>query len=449
MTSRDRRYQPQRGRGWYRSAFLILAVVPLALVVPLVVGSLLLGILALVTGVVVGVALISSFEGRRSSRKVTIGQSEADVMQDSAHVPDEEPTLASPLARSPRGGGHRTPADSCGGGCADVTRRPVALVTPSLPERIPPPDDHSAAGTGEGVGARAIDRRPTDPPVLEGGTAAGRRPWRLPAGQVQSGIAADAAQLGDLEVRAASVIGPGHRCDEPATARQDAYALMRARSGSHLIVAVADGVSSSASSEIGARVAVSAAARTLHQALEVSPDPERLAADTLFNEVAGEMVGTGRSRALDDSALCSLLIVAVIPAVAQPDGSRRVWTAQVGDVSLWLHGRNGWSQRTGRSKRGLNRNKVDAVLPFNPDQVVAGFVDVEPGQGVAVMTDGLGDTLSDVATAGPFFAACWARPPHLAGFVSDLCFDALGQNDDRTAVVVWCGQNTWQGEEPV
>lgn len=281
----------------------------------------------------------------------------------------------------------------------------------------------------------------TEPPVFESGTAAGRSPWRLPTRQAQSGIAADAARLGDLEVRAASVIGPGHRCEEPATARQDAYALMPTNSGSHLIVAVADGVSSSTSSDLGARVAVSAAVRILHRELEVSPEPHRLAADALFTKVAGEMVGTGRSRDLDARALCSVLIVAVVPTVAQYNGLRRVWTAQVGDVSLWLHGRGGWRQQTGRAKTGLDRNKVEAVLPFNPDQAVSGFVDVQSGEGVAVMTDGMADTLSDVVAAKPYFADRWARPPHLARFVFDLCFDAPGQKDDRTAVVVWCGRN--------
>lgn len=427
MTSRTHLAPLQRSRGWYRWTSLILAVVPLALVMPLIGGSPLLGTAALITGIVAGVAVISApaYGSRRSRKTVTIGRSDADVTQGHPPVPDKEPPPLPP-EHYKTAGGDRAPAvvgnpavGRYGGGGPDVTGRPVGPVMPSRPEHTP------------------------SPPVLEGGTTAGRRPWRLPPGQVQSGIAADAAQLGDLEVRAASVIGPGHRCDEPATARQDAYALMRARSGSHLIVAVADGLSSSPNSEIGARVAVSAAARTLHRALEASQDLERLEADTLFREVAGEMVGTGRNRALDDHTLHSLLIVAVIPAIAQPDGSRLVWTAQVGDVSLWLHGRTGWSQQTGRAKSGLDRNKVDAALPFNPQQVVACFVDVKPGQGVAVMTDGLGDTLSKVANAGPFFAERWARPPHLAGFVSDLCFDAQGQIDDRTAVVVWCGQNAF------
>jgi hypothetical protein len=31
-----------------------------------------------------------------------------------------------------------------------------------------------------------------------------------------------------------------------------------------------------------------------------------------------------------------------------------------------------------------------------------------------------------------------AGPPHPAAFLADLSVDAPGQDDDRTAVVVWC-----------
>lgn len=447
MTSHDRRTGPHRRDGRYRVAFLILAVVPLALVVPLIMAQPFLGVVALISGIVLSVALLASSAARddgsrrgasRAGRRhaaATLLPEEMGTTQEYAHVPNR------PAAPPPSPGhGHRAP-DGHAALPAGGHQEAACLLPAGAPLRT--------------ERRSTLDNCSTDPPVLEGGTRAGRSAWRLPARQVQSGIAADAAQLGDLEVRAASVIGPGHRCEDPATPRQDAYALMRTSSETHLIVAVADGLSSSANSEIGARVAVTAAARTVHQALDATPDPEHLVAVELFRKVAGEMVGTGRSRDLDDRELCSVLIVAVIPVVAQPDESRWVWTAQVGDVSLWLHGKSGWRQRTGVSKGGLDRNAVNAVLPFTPERAVAELVNVEPGHGVAMMTDGLGDTLSNVDSAERYFADRWARPPHLAGFVADLCFDAPGQLDDRTAVVVWCGQHAThapsfplRGEEP-
>jgi hypothetical protein len=285
------------------------------------------------------------------------------------------------------------------------------------------------------------------PAVLDGGTAAGRSPWRLPDVQGHPGIAADAARVGDLEVRAASIIGPSHRCETPATPRQDAYALALTPSHSHLVVAVADGVSSNAHSDLGARVATSAAVRILTQHLQGDPELLQLSTTRLFQEIAGEMVGTARSRNIDERRICSLLVVAVVPTTPGPAGWRRVWTAQVGDVSVWLLGPGGWSQRTGIEKQGLDRNTLNAVLPFAVDQAVAGVVEVPDGHVVAVMTDGLGDVLTNVAGAQQFYSGRWGRPPHPTRFVGDLCVDARGQTDDRTAVAVWCGPAAAAAEE--
>ena len=63
------------------------------------------------------------------------------------------------------------------------------------------------------------------------------------------------------------------------------------------------------------------------------------------------------------------------------------------------------------------------------------------------MTDGLGDVLTDVAGAQQFYGRRWARPPHPTRFVGDLCADAKGQTDDRTAVAVWCGSSARPSEE--
>lgn len=275
---------------------------------------------------------------------------------------------------------------------------------------------------------------------FEGGTRAGAAPWLLPPRPAQSGIAADAARLGDLEVRAASVVGAGHRCEEPATERQDAYGLARTSSGEYLVVAVADGVSNSESSELGARVAVLTATRALCRHLDDGFLPETLDPYRLFADVAGAMVGTGKDRGILPQALQSVLVVAVVPTTpdAAHDG-RRVWTAQVGDVSLWLHGAAGWDCRTGGTKAGLDRNAVDGALPFDVRKAVSQVVDVPPGAGVALMTDGLGDLLTNVRGAADYLSRRWANPPHPAAFVADLCADARGQTDDRTAVVVWCG----------
>lgn len=277
-----------------------------------------------------------------------------------------------------------------------------------------------------------------DPPDF-GRSAAGQAPWLLPALAPHSGLAADAARLGDLEVRAASVVGPGHRCEEPAEARQDAYALSRTADGRYLVVAVADGLASSRHSDLGARLAVSASVREL-RGMVGSEGMQTIDPHYLYKVIAGEMVGTGRSRQLDDGEICSILITAVIPTSPGPDGVRVIWASWIGDVSLWCQRGQQLERLTGHDKSGLDRNALNAVLPFDPDQVEHAQFRFEAGDRIAIMTDGLSDSLTDVAGVAAFFADQWAGPPpHPATFLHGLCYDAPGQADDRTAVVIWTG----------
>jgi hypothetical protein len=277
------------------------------------------------------------------------------------------------------------------------------------------------------------------PPVFAGPSAPGQAPWHLPVDAAPNGMAADAARLGDLEVRAASMVGAGHRCEEPAGPRQDAYALGRTPDGRYLTIAVADGVSQSRRSDLGARVAVSTAVRELSNMLSAGP-MDAIDVKLLYNVIAGEMLGTGRDRGVPDEDVCSILIVAAIPAMARPDGTRPMWASWIGDVSLWVHRGGDLIRVTGEEKTGLDRNTLTAVLPFNPDQVEEGHFELRPWDRVAVVTDGVSDTWSTIPAAADFFARQWAAPaPHPAAFLHSLCYDGPGQTDDRTAVVVWCG----------
>jgi hypothetical protein len=277
-----------------------------------------------------------------------------------------------------------------------------------------------------------------EPPVFVGPSTPGQAAWHLPIGPTPSGLAADGVRLGDLEVRAATMVGAGHRCQEPAVARQDAYALGRTKGGDYLVIAVADGVGQSKHSDLAARVAVGAATRELAWMAESAQFP---AIDTglLYTKIAGEIVGTGRDRGIPDADVCAILITAVIPTRTRADGTRPMWSSWIGDVSLWI-GRDGELHRsTGRDKAGLDRNTLHAVLPFNPDQAEQCTIELQPHDRVALMTDGVSESFDSVDGTRDYFASQWAGPPpHPAAFLHSLCYDGPGQTDDRTAVVVWC-----------
>jgi Protein phosphatase 2C len=331
------------------------------------------------------------------------------------------------------------------------TQNPVlsASGVEAEPTRIVPRITAKAPTTprfAESTGPATLAPKLPDPPVFSSTSAPGRAPWHLPMGAAPSGLAADAARLGDLEVRAASMVGAGHRCQEPAGPRQDAYALGRTPDGRYLIIAVADGVSESPRSDLGARVAVSAATRELGKMLASGGMPA-IDVELLYKIIAGEMLGTGRNRGLADKDICSVLIVAVIPTIPRPDGTRLGWASWIGDVSLWIQNEDTLHRMTGMEKEGLDRNTLSAVLPFNLDRPERYSFNIPPSARVAIMTDGLSDSLSTIAGAAKFFVQQWAgAAPHPAAFLHSLCYDGPGQTDDRTAVVVWCGVDRLPGE---
>ncbi|HET6501263.1 MAG TPA: protein phosphatase 2C domain-containing protein [Amycolatopsis sp.] len=290
------------------------------------------------------------------------------------------------------------------------------------------------------------------PPRVGRGSKAQALPWLLPAHTVYPGIVADEARLGDLAVRAASVVGPGHRCEEPVTPRQDAYRLGRDESRRHLIVAVADGVSSSRFAELGATVAASAAVNILRERLSHSPDPAALAASDVFCGVAAQMADAAASRSLGNSDICAALVTAVIPAGPVPgDEPRQMWVAWVGDASVWTVRDGAWTFVAGDHKRasgGLESNAVAHALPDSPLTVTTTNIGLAPGAVVALVTDGVGDVLATLGEANQYFTRNWARPPSSTSFVNDVGYDAERFIDDRTAVAVWVGTDSTNSTEP-
>jgi serine/threonine protein phosphatase PrpC len=310
-------------------------------------------------------------------------------------------------------------------------RRPAAVVptptpAPAHPYRPPPP---VPPATTNGF----------PPPPLFGGrpSSAHSKPWLLPARPAHAGVSADEARLGHLTVRAASVVGPGHRCEEPAVARQDAYALARDTAGHRLIVAVADGLSSGRRSDIGASRAATFAVDAVRRRLDQGRE---LAAGELFAEVADHLRATAEVRRIGPDDLSTVLVVAVVDAYPDRRGAHRVWTAWIGDSAVLRHDGAAWRPIGGDSKAargGIESNVVAASLPAEPQLVRAEAAELPPGGMLAVLTDGVGDAIRMERSAAEFFLDRWRRPPPVAEFLTHVSFQARGHQDDRTAVAIW------------
>jgi hypothetical protein len=273
------------------------------------------------------------------------------------------------------------------------------------------------------------------PSPLGGAPGAARLPWRLPDEPALAGIAADAANVGGLTVRAASLVGPGHRCEEPATPRQDAYRLGRDTGKLHLIVAVADGMSDSSHAHLGANVAVTALVGRIRADLDRDVP---LDAAEVFLDAARQMAGAAEQHGATEHDVRAAALAAVIPVSPDESGRRTVWLAALADVCGWARRPDGWERLIGAEKAELDAGRLTEFLPFHPDRARWATVALEPDAVLALTTDGLGDVLAAGDALAPWFAERWQVPPHITAFVQDVGFEAAGRLDDRTAVVVWC-----------
>ncbi|MER7047581.1 protein phosphatase 2C domain-containing protein [Streptomyces jumonjinensis] len=263
-------------------------------------------------------------------------------------------------------------------------------------------------------------------------------PWRLPAHPAPPGMAADAARVGDLEVRAASVVGTGHRTDEQRAApRQDAYRLGQDSASRHLVVAVADGMSDSPHSDTAAAVATLALVNAVRTQLDKDVPLHRLDHTSAFLEAAGQVHAVARQRNWPADSVRTVAAVAVVPTSPAPGGGRDVWVAGLGDTTAWVRRSLSWSRELGEKQQGLDAGRLDAYLPYTPQAAQGRPLHLEPGETLALMTDGMGDVLTELPAAQELFHRQWAAPVAPLDLLLHLCYDSHQRNDDRTAVVVW------------
>lgn len=290
-----------------------------------------------------------------------------------------------------------------------------------------------------------LRERPTDlsvPRFGEGARAQGY-PWLLPERTVQNGIAADEATVGAFTIRAASVIGPGHRCGQPAEPRQDSYRIGRSRDSRYAIVAVADGLSSAAWSDAGATTASSQAVTLLREQIE-AVGFDGLDVKELYGRIAESVAAHAAGRGVDTSHVATVLITAVF---AEPDenGVAGAWVTWLGDSSAWTLDPRGplWLFSSGEAKNraaAVVSNEVAGRLPDTPQLARGHYVTLAPGAALALVTDGIGDAWADPAgNVNEYFANAWRSPVPATRFTADVGFDAPQCLDDRTAVVVWNG----------
>lgn len=198
-------------------------------------------------------------------------------------------------------------------------------------------------------------------------------------------------------------------------------------------------MSDSRHSEVGANTAVAAIVGLLRENLDAGAALAELNVEEIFLAVAGQMSGVAQQRGWADDDVRAVLAAAVIPAHPGLEGARHAWLASLADVSIWRWLPGSWERLMGDVKDGMDGSRVEHYLPYHPQHAVSRTVELRPGEIIAITTDGIADAFTTLPGAAAWFADRWRVPRPLASFVLDVGYEESQFNDDRTAVVAWCG----------
>lgn len=244
-------------------------------------------------------------------------------------------------------------------------------------------------------------------------------------------------------VRGGSVRGYHHRYyGEP---RQDDFAIVTRADGRQIVAAVADGVSESKQSHIGATTAVRYASQWLDRS--VGAPTEATDWKSMVENTAWALVEQARAMdpacadaAAAEGMLATTLVCAVLDA--HDDGKSVAHIVSVGDSGAWLLGGSGYSRLGGGKTDGDGGISNSAVsgLPRIPPEVHVTRVVLAEDDVLLLGTDGFGDPLgTGEGRIGRLFAEVIRKqdPPTLIEFGHALDFSRETFDDDRTLVAIW------------
>jgi serine/threonine protein phosphatase PrpC len=250
---------------------------------------------------------------------------------------------------------------------------------------------------------------------------------RLPASEpYRPDTIADGGSAYGLTVRAASVRGLAKRY--LAGPRQDDLCLRLHAPTESLIVAVADGVSASPRSELGAALAVRHGAAAVARQLDCGGELDWA---WVVEQAAWALLEQRRRDGDEGDSLATTLTVAVV-------SGESVQLAAVGDSPAYLLGEE-FVPLAGvaASVDGLLGGAVDA-LPHGAWAFTAVECALPPDSVLLVCTDGLALPLGDgTGEVGRMLTRELGVPPDVADFARLLDFSRATYDDDRTLVAVW------------
>lgn len=276
--------------------------------------------------------------------------------------------------------------------------------------------------------------------------------WWLLDPEGQSGdVSCDVGTVGDLAVAAASIRGNSHRVD--ATRCEDSFALSTGKTDDDapfLVVAVGDGVGSADYSSYGSKRATYLLATKLASRLTARGqlDFEIFAAETeqLLEEIKVAIRGwrtddylapTLPATDVSTASLETTLTFAVVPATAKDGGTRDVFIGFVGDSPLFKLSDGTWQ----RIPDVVDEDLLDPTTAgLHSGKVAVTRCRLGDDEVLVLATDGIGNFVTrgdQMLAVGDHLAKVLRTPLKADAFITELMFDFVSADDDRTAVVCW------------
>lgn len=274
----------------------------------------------------------------------------------------------------------------------------------------------------------------------------------------QSSVEYDFGTCGDLAVFAASVRGAKHQFK--ASPNQDAFAVCCVESPHrYIVLAVSDGVSSAEYSAYSSRRLARDTVARLSSILQSVDNnlPSDGVDSKVFSDVITQSSEAVRSWATSDldaprvqpqdvrpSSLAATLALVLIDVSPNKDGSFRARAGLIGDSPIFLSSQDRYEIQSVYKKGGaVVENSTDALPLADGESLELSWLDfaIPAGAHLLVTTDGFSNVLRDGNTKfAPIIHQLFVAPkgaPEQLSHLAAVDFDRRGEDDDRTAVVVW------------
>ncbi|WP_189957772.1 protein phosphatase 2C domain-containing protein [Streptomyces alanosinicus] len=262
-------------------------------------------------------------------------------------------------------------------------------------------------------------------------------------------------------LRAACVRGYAHRFN--GMPRQDQFSLTEFEENGSIVVAVADGVSASPLSSVGATLACRSAIdwckrRASEEAVCLDQDwnwDVDIWRQLLRNAAWGliDYAHTNLNAPKDALEVERILGTTLTVAVLTPksDGTANLVATQIGDSDIWVMRGREYHAVTPHA-RSLDNESLDiastaiAALPRLPAQVEPMQMQLLPGDVLLVGSDGFGSALGDGSgSIGKIFANLLANIPRPLELAHTLDFSRELFDDDRTLIALWIKPSLGEG----